>query len=73
MHLTYHDSERHTGTASPARAKGDGAPEIEITPEMIEAGTKIIFEFREELMASTLAERVYRAMEQDKINRRKIR
>lgn len=38
MHLTYHDSDTHTGTASTAKAGEAGAPVIEITPEMIEAG-----------------------------------
>jgi hypothetical protein len=27
MHLTYHDSERHTSEAPPAKAEGAGAPE----------------------------------------------
>ena len=40
--------------------------EIEITPEMIEAGAAAIFRYREEMMAWTLAEEVYRAMEQAK-------
>lgn len=47
---------------------GTGAPEIEITPKMIEAGETVIFEFRDDVMASTLAERVYRAMEQARTN-----
>jgi hypothetical protein len=41
MHLTYHDSDTHLGTASAAKAAEAGAPEIEITPAMIEAGMKI--------------------------------
>lgn len=47
------------------------AAEIEITPEMIEAGKEIIFEFRDDVMASTLAERIYRAMEQARTDRRR--
>jgi hypothetical protein len=46
------------------------AEEIEITPEMVRAGEAIVFEFRDDVMASTLAERVYRAMERAKTNRR---
>ena len=40
MHLTYPDSDTHTGAVSTANAGETGAPEakIEITPEMIEAG-----------------------------------
>jgi hypothetical protein len=39
MHLTYSDLDTHTGTVSIANA-GAGAPEteIEITPQMVEAG-----------------------------------
>ena len=40
MHLTYHDSDTHTGAASTANAGEAGAPEIEITPEMIAAGAE---------------------------------
>lgn len=40
MHLTYHDSDTHTGTASDAKAGEAGAPEVEITPEMIAAGAE---------------------------------
>ena len=31
MHLTYHDSKRHTSEASTAKAEGAGAPETEFT------------------------------------------
>jgi hypothetical protein len=46
MHLTYPDSDTHTGTASPANAGEAGAPgtEIEITPEMVEAGYDALFD-----------------------------
>lgn len=37
MHLTYRDSPVHTSTVSAASAE-TGAPEIEVTREMIEAG-----------------------------------
>ena len=47
-----HDSER-----------APGAPEIEVTPEMITAGETVIFDWSEELMAFSLAVEVYRAME----------
>jgi len=43
MHLTYHDSKPHTSEASPAKAEGAGAPGIEITPEMIEAGLQYLY------------------------------
>lgn len=42
MHLTYHDSDTHTGTASTAKAGEAGAPEVEITPEMIDAGEEAL-------------------------------
>ena len=38
------------------------ANEIEITPEMIEAGTVMLFELEGECSKATLAESVYRAM-----------
>jgi hypothetical protein len=38
MHLTYRDSDPHTSPVLPASAGEAGAPEIEITPAMIEAG-----------------------------------
>jgi hypothetical protein len=46
MHLTYPDSDTHTGTVSTADAGEIGAPEnkIEITPEMIEAGYDALFD-----------------------------
>jgi hypothetical protein len=40
MHLTYPNSDPHTGTASTADAGEAGAPEVEITPEMIAAGAE---------------------------------
>ena len=42
MHLTYHDSESHTSAVS-ANAE-TGAPEIEVTPEMIETGAEVLDE-----------------------------
>ena len=52
------------------RQGSDFGLEPEITPEMIEAGAAVIFAGREDLMAWTLAERVYRAMERGKRDRR---
>jgi hypothetical protein len=40
MHLTYHDRDRYASEASPAKAEEAGAPEIEITDDMIAAGVK---------------------------------
>jgi len=45
--------------------------EIEITPEMIRAGTDVLLWYGEELSAWALAEAVYRAMELVKRDRRK--
>ena len=42
--------------------------EVEITPEMIEAGAEAIFELREDLTAWSLAKRIYRAMERARIS-----
>jgi hypothetical protein len=44
MHLTYHDSDTHTGTASTAKVEETGAPEVEITDEMIEAGERALLD-----------------------------
>jgi hypothetical protein len=43
MHLTYHDPSAHTGVVS-AEAAEAGAPEIEVTPAMIEAGVSTLCE-----------------------------
>lgn len=50
------------------REAGCDTADVEITEEMIEAGEAIIFELRDDVMASTLAEKVYRAMVQAKTN-----
>jgi len=65
MHFTYHDPLPHTGVVSAASAAESGAPEIEIevTAAMIAAGENAIYSLREDLMASSLAVEVYRAME----------
>jgi hypothetical protein len=44
MHLTYPNSDPHIGTSSPVDSGEAGAPEteIEITPEMIEAGAEVL-------------------------------
>ena len=44
MHLTYHNSDGHKATVSTANAGEVGAPEneIEITPQMIEAGVEAL-------------------------------
>ncbi len=53
------------------QSKDAGAPEIKITPEMIEAGERTIFAFgvRPDLStadwAASLAEQVYQAMERE--------
>ena len=44
-------------------------PDIEITPEMIEAGAQAIFAHQDDLMAWGLAEAVYRAMALARIHR----
>jgi hypothetical protein len=41
---------------------GNSTDEIEITVAMIEAGASVIFEYREEITAWMLAERIYLAM-----------
>jgi hypothetical protein len=64
MHLTYRDSPPHTSAVSGASASEAGAPEIEVTPAMVAAGEDVIFSYRDDLMASSLAVEVYRAMEQ---------
>ncbi len=38
MHLTYHNLEGHASEVSTANAEETGAPEVEISPEMITAG-----------------------------------
>lgn len=43
MHLTYHKSDRKVKAASAAKAEGAGAPDNEVTPEMIEAGADVIW------------------------------
>ena len=54
--------------AAPAKADGDGAPEIEITPEMIRAGAKELDAFTAQdllegyIHPNKVAESVYRAM-----------
>lgn len=47
MHLTYPDSDTHTGTASTANAGEAGAPEIEITASMLAAGISRLRELQE--------------------------
>ena len=44
MHLTYPDSDTHTGAVSTANAGEAGAPEseIEVTPEMMAAGAEVL-------------------------------
>jgi hypothetical protein len=42
MHLTYPNSDTHTGAVSTANAGEAGAPGIEVTQEMIEAGVYIL-------------------------------
>ena len=65
MHLTYPDSDTHTGTVSTAKAEEAGAPEteIEITPEMIEAGAMILCRFHPgEDLEDEVACEIWRAM-----------
>src|SRR5208282_1854830 len=42
MHLTYHDSKPYASEVSTAKAEEAGAPEIEITPEMIAVGEDVL-------------------------------
>jgi hypothetical protein len=46
------------------------SPEIEATPEIIAAGEEVIFSHHEELIVSSLAVEVYRAMELAKKDQR---
>jgi hypothetical protein len=63
MHLTYHDEAPKSGKPVSDSTDSAGAPEIEITPEMIAAGVNEIasynldFESREDAVA-----RIYEAM-----------
>jgi hypothetical protein len=71
MHLTYHSSDRHTSEASTTSAEA-GAPELEVTGQMIEAGSNTLDEFiipGGGLMCSPtyVAEAVYRAMEKQRL------
>ncbi len=45
MHLTYHKAAPHKIGASSAKAEGAGAPEIEVTPQMVEAGRDALMIF----------------------------
>lgn len=49
MHLTYPNSNTHTGATLTAKAEEVGAPEmeIEITPEMIEAAIDVFYDLPE--------------------------
>ena len=58
----------HTDVENPSRDRP--VDEIEVTPEMIEAGAEVIFSSRDDLMAWNLAAAVYRAMEQERIRLR---
>jgi hypothetical protein len=63
MHLTYHDSPPKTSPALPASPGDAGAPEIEITPAMIEAGIEELSLFDLHDPARWKVPCVYRAME----------
>jgi hypothetical protein len=63
MHLTYHDSDRHTSVVSGASASEAGAPEIEVTPAMIDAGLAELMQFsREGDIYEERVTAIYRAM-----------
>lgn len=63
MHLTYHKPERNVKPASSAMAEGTGAPEIEVTPAMFEAGLAAYFDEEGRFSdLSDLLERIFRAM-----------
>ncbi len=69
MHLTYHDSDTHTGTASTAKAEETGAPEMEVSIAMNRAGGIVLTNWAESrgLMCEgdwegNLAEAVFLAM-----------
>jgi len=73
MHLTYRDPPVHTRAFSPATPAGEtGAPEIEITPEMVEAGVLALSEYSSffDLPADGV-EKIYRAMEAARLDRTK--
>ena len=55
--------------ASASADKSTGAPQIEVTPEMIEAGAAAIFEHREFFTAWDLSAKVYQAMEMARVRR----
>ena len=62
MHLKYHDSERHK-TAAPTDLVVDGAPEVEITPAMIEAGLSHLLRFhRDRQDDEEVVRLIFRAM-----------
>ena len=67
MHLTYHDSDTHTGTASTAKAEETGAPDLEVTEAMILAGEDVLLAelggaVSSHWSAPDLAKQVYLAM-----------
>jgi hypothetical protein len=68
MHLTYHESARHTSPASDVDASEAGAPEIEITPAMIEAGISPLYRFNRNRDEREAVAEIYRAMELAKRN-----
>ena len=45
MHLTYHNPNENIVSASTASAGEAGAPEIEITPEMMKAGLSAWYDY----------------------------
>jgi type VI protein secretion system component VasF len=64
MHLTYHDSDTHTGAASTAKAEEAGAPDMEITRAMIDAGAPLLLAFHRDRGpdAEETVNSIYRAM-----------
>jgi hypothetical protein len=53
-------------------ADASGAPQIEVTVQMIEAGAEAIFAYREFYSAWDSAEKVYRAMGQARLSRGRV-
>lgn len=63
MHLTYRDSGGHSSPVSTANAEEAGAPDIEVTPAMIEAGLAELYGFdRETCIAEEAVVAIFRKM-----------
>jgi hypothetical protein len=68
MHLTYRHENEHTEAALAAEAAKAGAPDIEITPEMMEAGTTALARFNSDFETDEQGVfRIYREMERARV------